>query len=247
MIWPSPPPLTNAASVAVATTCTAAVRNPAARYGTASGSSTRRSTCPPDRPMPARRVPGLRVDLPHPGVRVGQQRRHREDRQRDHHRPAGRSRAKVSGRMVSSASVGMARVRLDDQRPPRRRPGRVCPSQSPIGQATRQPSSTAAARDPQVLAEPVQDPAGIGPVQRVVEPDDRLLGRFIASARAPLIGAPRPRGEQPAEPGQDRSSTRASSDAEERAGHDLRPCRSCSGSPAKISCRGRRDRPPRRP
>jgi hypothetical protein len=43
MISPSPPPLTKAASAAVATTCTAAVRSPAARYGTDSGSSTRRS------------------------------------------------------------------------------------------------------------------------------------------------------------------------------------------------------------
>src|SRR5690606_26729527 len=41
MNCPNPPPSTNAAKAAVATTCTAAVRRPAARYGTASGISTR--------------------------------------------------------------------------------------------------------------------------------------------------------------------------------------------------------------
>src|SRR5205823_553119 len=52
MIWPRPPPATSAARDAVATTWTAAVRKPAARYGTDSGSSTWYSSCQPDSPMP---------------------------------------------------------------------------------------------------------------------------------------------------------------------------------------------------
>ena len=50
----------------------------------------------------------------------------------------------VSGKIVSRATVGMARPRLATATivaPPRR----ACPSQMPIGQATRQASATAAA------------------------------------------------------------------------------------------------------
>ena len=49
---PSPPHDTTAASVAVATTCTLAVRTPAIISGTAIGISTRRSSCQPVMPMP---------------------------------------------------------------------------------------------------------------------------------------------------------------------------------------------------
>jgi hypothetical protein len=42
----------SAAMVAVATTCTAASRTPTMIIGSASGSSTRRSSWPPDIPMP---------------------------------------------------------------------------------------------------------------------------------------------------------------------------------------------------
>ncbi len=49
---PSPPPPMNAASVAPATTCTAAVRMPAKITGIASGISTRQMICRRVMPMP---------------------------------------------------------------------------------------------------------------------------------------------------------------------------------------------------
>ena len=122
---------------------------------------------------PAGGVPGLRVHLPHPGVGVGEQRRHREDGQRHDHR-ARRSRGR-------SAADGQQRHRRNGQgqvghrtiTPP---PRPVWPSQSPIGQATRQPSATAARGDRQVLTEPLEDAVRVGPVERVVEPDARPAG-----------------------------------------------------------------------
>ena len=52
MIRPRPGPATRAAMVAVAHTCTKASRMPEKMIGSASGSSTRRSTSPSDMPIP---------------------------------------------------------------------------------------------------------------------------------------------------------------------------------------------------
>ena len=52
MYRPSPPPAINAASVAVATTCTAEMRMPVTMTGAASGSSSRPKICVPRMPIP---------------------------------------------------------------------------------------------------------------------------------------------------------------------------------------------------
>ena len=83
---PSPPAPTSAAIVAVATTCTEAIRTPVITSGIPSGSSTWRNTCQPGHAHPPRRVPCLGVDLAQPDVGVGDQRRQREQHERDDRR-----------------------------------------------------------------------------------------------------------------------------------------------------------------
>ncbi len=144
MIWPRPPPPASAASGIVATTWTIVVRRPAARYGTASGSSTRPTTRPP--PMPIPRAASVTAgSTPRTPVNV-------VDSSTGNAKTAAAMTVAVSpnrpavARMMMIASVGRARVVLAATMTvaaPRWRRW-LCPSQMPSGIATTDASSTAA-------------------------------------------------------------------------------------------------------
>ena len=152
-------------------------------YGTASGNSTRPQhlpgrTCPC--PRAASRTSGS--TSPDAGVRVGQDRRDREDRQSRNRRrrtDAGDA-GHVDHREQRVRRDGPGHVGERDDRRRRRGPrGRTrCRAADAIeaGEQQRQPG------DDQVLAQVVEDPAGVGPVQRVVEPQDGLVDEVHAAA-----------------------------------------------------------------
>ena len=131
----------------------------------------------PDSPMPRAASRDVRVDLADAHVGVGQQRRQREQGQREMWRVAEADDGQREDGEQGQRRDGPGDVGRDDDEAAA--PAGVPEPDARPARATRRPSSTADGRDLQVLGGRCEDAVRVGPVERVVEPDQRAPSQHV--------------------------------------------------------------------